>query len=68
MLQNFARVNYSNYTTKFSKLFRVTAYFGLLELLDPKPGELVVVSGAAGAVGSHAVQIAKHKGTSTGIV
>ena len=27
-----------------------TAYFGLLDLCNPKPGETVVVSGAAGAV------------------
>ncbi|XP_050315142.1 prostaglandin reductase 1-like [Anthonomus grandis grandis] len=39
-----------------------TAYFGFLELCDPKPGETVVVSGAAGAVGSHVGQIAKIKG------
>ncbi|KAK7602876.1 hypothetical protein V9T40_006850 [Parthenolecanium corni] len=39
-----------------------TAYFGFLELCDPKPGHIVVVSGAAGAVGSHVAQIAKHIG------
>merc|ERR1719471_2328998 len=39
-----------------------TAYFGLLELCDPQPGETVVVSGAAGAVGSLVGQIAKIKG------
>jgi NADPH-dependent curcumin reductase CurA len=39
-----------------------TAYFGLLDIGDPKPGETVVVSGAAGAVGSIAGQIAKIKG------
>ncbi|KAL1509771.1 hypothetical protein ABEB36_004456 [Hypothenemus hampei] len=39
-----------------------TAYFGFLELCKPKQGETVVVSGAAGAVGSHVVQIAKIKG------
>jgi hypothetical protein len=37
----------------------LTAYFGLLEIAFPKPGETVVVSGAAGAVGSLAGQIAK---------
>ena len=36
-----------------------TAYFGLLELCQPQPGETVVVSGAAGAVGSLVGQIAK---------
>lgn len=40
----------------------MTAYFGLLDIGDPKPGELVVVSGAAGATGSVACQIAKLKG------
>jgi len=40
----------------------LTAYFGLLELGRPKPGETVVVSAAAGAVGSVVGQIAKIKG------
>ena len=39
-----------------------TAYFGFLELCQPKPGETVVVNGAAGAVGSLVGQIAKIKG------
>ncbi len=39
----------------------LTAYCGLLEIGQPKPGETVVVSGAAGAVGSMAGQIAKIK-------
>merc|ERR1719175_89865 len=39
-----------------------TAYFGFLELCEPKAGETVVVSGAAGAVGSLVGQIAKVKG------
>ena len=37
----------------------LTAYFGLLSLGKPKAGETVVVSGAAGAVGSIVGQIAK---------
>jgi NADPH-dependent curcumin reductase CurA len=37
----------------------MTAYFGLTELCVPKAGETVMVSGAAGAVGSAAGQIAK---------
>jgi len=40
----------------------LTAYFGLLDLGEPKPGETVLVSGAAGATGSVAGQIAKIKG------
>lgn len=40
----------------------MTAYFGLLDIGKPKPGETVVVSGAAGAVGMIAGQIAKIKG------
>jgi NADPH-dependent curcumin reductase CurA len=39
-----------------------TAYFGLLDVGDPAPGETVVVSGAAGAVGSTVGQIAKLNG------
>jgi len=41
----------------------LTAYFGLLDICDPQPGETVVVSGAAGAVGMVAAQIAKLKGS-----
>jgi NADPH-dependent curcumin reductase CurA len=40
----------------------LTAYFGLLELGQPKAGETVLVSAAAGAVGSVVGQIAKIKG------
>ncbi len=40
----------------------LTAYFGLLDVCAPKAGETVVVSGAAGAVGSVVGQIAKIKG------
>jgi NADPH-dependent curcumin reductase CurA len=40
----------------------MTAYFGFLDICQPKPGETVVVSGAAGAVGSLVGQIAKIKG------
>jgi NADPH-dependent curcumin reductase CurA len=39
----------------------MTAYFGLLDVGQPKPGDTVVVSGAAGATGSVAGQIAKIK-------
>ena len=40
----------------------LTAYFGLLDVGDPKAGETVVLSGAAGAVGAVAGQIARIKG------
>jgi NADPH-dependent curcumin reductase CurA len=39
----------------------LTAYFGLLDICRPQPGETVVVSAAAGAVGSLVGQIAKIK-------
>jgi len=42
----------------------LTAYFGLLEVGQPKEGDVVVVSGAAGATGSVAGQIARIKGAS----
>ena len=42
----------------------LTAYFGLLDVAKVKHGETVVVSGAAGAVGSVVGQIAKIKGAS----
>ncbi|WP_080667888.1 NADP-dependent oxidoreductase [Pseudomonas parafulva] len=40
----------------------MTAYFALLEVGQPKAGDTVVISGAAGAVGSIVGQIAKIKG------
>ena len=40
----------------------LTAYFGLLDVGQPKAGETVVVSSAAGAVGTVVGQIAKIKG------
>ncbi|HAT31294.1 MAG TPA: NADP-dependent oxidoreductase [Janthinobacterium sp.] len=40
----------------------LTAYFGLLDVGQPTAGETVVVSGAAGAVGTMVGQIAKIKG------
>ena len=43
----------------------MTAYFGLLDVGRPKPGDTVVVSGAAGAVGQVVGQIAKLNGCTT---
>lgn len=42
----------------------LTAYFGMLEVGRPEPGSVVVVSGAAGATGSVAGQIARIRGAS----
>jgi NADPH-dependent curcumin reductase CurA len=42
-----------------------TAYFGLLDVGRPRPGDTVVVSGAAGAVGQIAGQLAKLSGCRT---
>ena len=43
----------------------ITAYFGLLDVCNPESDETVVVSTAAGAVGSCVGQIAKIKGCKT---
>jgi NADPH-dependent curcumin reductase CurA len=40
----------------------MTAYFGLLDVGQPQPGQTVVVSGAAGAVGQTVGQVARLKG------
>lgn len=40
----------------------LTAYFGLMEIGQPKAGDTVLVSGAAGATGSVVVQLAKIAG------
>ena len=38
----------------------LTAYYGLVEVARAKPTDIVVVSGAAGATGSMAIQVARH--------
>lgn len=56
-------VTYFLYTINFLNfVFRNTALFGFLNICSPKPGETVVISAAAGAVGSHVGQIAKDLG------
>lgn len=40
----------------------ITAWYGMQQICEPRPGETVVVSGAAGAVGSVAVQLARERG------
>ncbi|WP_214105771.1 NADP-dependent oxidoreductase [Acrocarpospora catenulata] len=40
----------------------LTAYVGMVKLLDPRPGEVVYVSAAGGGIGSLAVQLAKFAG------
>lgn len=51
----------TNYLSVFGAV-GLTAYFGLLEVGRPKAGETVLVTGAAGAVGSLGGQIAKIQG------
>ena len=46
----------------FLNFIGATAYFGLLDITDPKEGETLVVDAAAGAVGSLVGQIGKIKG------
>ena len=41
--------------------YRVTAYLGLIDFGEPKPGDTVLVNGAAGAVGHVVGQVAKIK-------
>jgi len=73
--QDFALSDGSNITRKVAErdlplslslgvlgLNGITAYFGLLDLATPRPGDNVVVSTAAGAVGSAVGQIAKLMG------
>ncbi len=50
-------ITYSRLCNKF--MFSATAYFGLYDVCKPKAGEIVLVNGAAGAVGSLVGQLAK---------
>ena len=51
----------TNYLSLFGAV-GMTAYFGFLDVCQPKEGDTVLVTGAAGAVGSLVGQIAKIKG------
>lgn len=51
---------FSQINDLFYNVIRNTAYFGLMEICKPKSGETLVVSGAAGAVGSHVGQLGKN--------
>lgn len=53
--------NITNYLSIFGAV-GMTAYFGFLEVCEPKQGDTVLVSGAAGAVGSLVGQLAKIHG------
>ncbi|NBW75619.1 MAG: NADP-dependent oxidoreductase [Sphingomonadaceae bacterium] len=54
----------TNYLSLFGAV-GMTAYFGLFEVCEPNPGDTVLVSGAAGAVGSIVGQLAKIHGCRT---
>lgn len=56
-----AALSVTNYLSLFGAV-GMTAYFGFIEVCEPKPGETVLVTGAAGAVGSLVGQIAKIMG------
>jgi len=60
MINNFNQLN--NAKNILNYYFSNTALFGFLNICDPKPGETVVISAAAGAVGIHVGQIAKNLG------
>jgi NADPH-dependent curcumin reductase CurA len=57
--ENIPGVNVTQYLGALG-LTGLTAYFGLVKVGEAKSDDVVVVSGAAGATGSMAVQIAKH--------
>ena len=50
------------YTLHIFGVTGMTAYFGMIDIGNPQAGETVVVSGAAGATGSVAGQLAKLRG------
>lgn len=63
--EGLVKVPRNEFITHFLSVYGIaglTAYFGLLNVGKPKPGDTVVVSAAAGSVGAFAGQIAKLKG------
>lgn len=64
-LQKIARAEPLTHLLSVYGVAGLTAYFGLLECGQPKSGETVVVSAAAGSVGSIVGQIARIKGCRT---
>lgn len=61
LLPNFGKLS-SSLALGVLGLSGNTAYFGFNEILTPKKGEVVVVSTAAGGVGTHVVQLAQIAG------
>jgi NADPH-dependent curcumin reductase CurA len=61
-LTKLARIEPMTYLLSVYGIAGLTAYFGLLDVGRPKSGETVVVSAAAGSVGSIVGQIARIKG------
>jgi NADPH-dependent curcumin reductase CurA len=61
-LVKMARIEPLTYLLSVYGIAGLTAYFGLLDVGKPKPGETVVVSAAAGSVGSIVGQIARIRG------
>ncbi|MET0568305.1 MAG: NADP-dependent oxidoreductase, partial [Hyphomicrobiaceae bacterium] len=61
-LTKLGKANPITYLMSIYGVAGLTAYFGLLKCGEPKPGDTVVVSAAAGSVGMFVGQIAKLKG------
>lgn len=64
ILKCVKKLSWSSWYLHSEWIFRNTAYQGLLAICQPKVGETLVVSSAAGAIGSLVGQIGKIKGNS----